>query len=296
VVLDLKAPKEHADKKSGQASSHQLVDLAHASIVRKVAGSPSVQRTRHRYGPQRAQTGDLWHPGLGGDMPVVMLIHGGFWRSIYTKKLMERLASAAVREGWAAWNIEYRRVGIFGGGGGWPETFEDVALALEFISTLEGCDRLRVALCGHSAGGTLALWGVANASTSSSTTTVQPRGVIALAPIADLERAAALSIGNGAVQRLLSGSPLEHPTRYEAASPVALLPFDAPQLIIHPSADTTIPVTLSERYAAQARASGCEVEFVSTIKSTHRQLIDPTSAGWPLIRGALSTWFDSSTM
>ena len=60
-------------------------------------------------------------------------------------------------QGWIAYNIEYRRVGPFGGGG-WPRTFEDVSDAIDAVDQVEGVDRQRVATCGHSAGGQLALW------------------------------------------------------------------------------------------------------------------------------------------
>ncbi len=81
-----------------------------------------VRRTRHRYGARRSQVGDLWLPEHSGAdrLPVVVLIPGGYWRSPYTKTLMSGLARAVVARGWAAWNIEYRRMGPFGGGGGWP--------------------------------------------------------------------------------------------------------------------------------------------------------------------------------
>ena len=44
----------------------------------------------------------------------MVLIHGGFWRSVYTKSLMSPLARDVAARGWAAWNIEYRRVGGLG--------------------------------------------------------------------------------------------------------------------------------------------------------------------------------------
>ena len=58
--------------------------------------------------------------------------------------------------GFAAWNIEYRRVGQ--PGGGWPGMFEDVSAAIDHLADVEQVDASRVATCGHSAGGHLALW------------------------------------------------------------------------------------------------------------------------------------------
>ena len=117
-----------------------------------------MNKTMLRYGPDRAQVAELWRPG-GPDRapPVVALIHGGFWRQIYSKRLMHGMAEAVVAHGWVAYNIEYRRVGTFGHGG-WPATFDDVSDAIEALDAVDGIDQRRVATCGHSAGGHLGLW------------------------------------------------------------------------------------------------------------------------------------------
>ncbi len=99
-------------------------------------------------------SGRTRHPGR-------VLIHGGYWRSIYTKALMNGLARATVERGWAAWNIEYRRVGLLGGGGGWPLTFDDISRAVDHVERLPGVDARRLVTCGHSVGGCFALWAAA---------------------------------------------------------------------------------------------------------------------------------------
>ena len=116
-----------------------------------------VNHTVVRYGSHHGQRADLWRPMCDREVPVVVLIHGGFWRQLYTKRLMHGLARVMLDQGWAAYNIEYRRVGPFGQGG-WPETFEDVSDAIDALADLEGIDRSRIVTCGHSAGGHLALW------------------------------------------------------------------------------------------------------------------------------------------
>src|SRR5580692_2376175 len=107
-------------------------------------------RATIHYGAHHSQVGDLWRPvDSTGDLPLVILIHGGFWRSQFTKTLMSRLARAVAERGWAAWNIEYRRVGLLGGGGGWPQTFEDVADAIDHVASFPAIDTGRVVTCGH---------------------------------------------------------------------------------------------------------------------------------------------------
>ncbi len=100
------------------------------------------KQTTIRYGPHRSNVGDLWLPAEGASRPpVVVLIHGGFWRAVYTKRLMNGLAKALVKRGWAAWNIEYRRLGFLGGDGGWPHTLDDVAAAIDHIACHRWCRR-----------------------------------------------------------------------------------------------------------------------------------------------------------
>src|SRR6478752_3173821 len=105
------------------------------------------------YGPARSHRADLLLPTGTGPFPVVVLVHGGFWRRPYGRRLMVGLARDVVQHGWAAWNIEYRRVGQQGGG--WPGTLEDVAAAADAVAGFEEVDASRVATAGHSAGGHL---------------------------------------------------------------------------------------------------------------------------------------------
>src|SRR5690349_6963632 len=108
---------------------------------------------RHRYGPHPHQFGDLYVPDGGGPFPVAVVLHGGFWRELRTLELTDDLARDLARRGWAAWNVEYRRVGP-GSGGGWPVTLEDVGAAIDAVQTFDApLDVGRVVAIGHSAGG-----------------------------------------------------------------------------------------------------------------------------------------------
>ena len=89
--------------------------------------------------------------------PVVLLVHGGFRQARYTKQLMTALAADVVGRGWAAWNIEYHRLGT-PLPGGWPATFDDVAAAVDHLGRRAAdhpLDLSRVVTVGHSAGGHL---------------------------------------------------------------------------------------------------------------------------------------------
>lgn len=228
-----------------------------------------------RYGPHRGQTAELWLPSGSVAPPVLALLHGGFWRQTYTKRLMHGLAKLAVTSGWAAYNIEYRRVGP-GGSGGWPHTFDDVSAAIDSLDRHVDLGPQGVVACGHSAGGHLALWAAGPRTTSraaSVTHRVPVRAVISLAGIPDLAASHRLGLGGGAVTSLMGGSPEEHPERYQLASPAALLPLGVPQFLIHGHEDTIVPASLSEDYVSRAVARGDDAGFIPLAGASHLDMI-----------------------
>jgi acetyl esterase/lipase len=248
-----------------------------------------------RYGPGRAQVAEVWRPGAasgaGDAVPVVVLIHGGFWRQQYTKGLMHRLARAVTNRGWVAYNIEYRRVGRFGRGG-WPETFEDVSDAIDALEGIDGVDLGRVATCGHSAGGHLALWATSSRSTGDgdrAAGAVEVTAGASLAGVVDLVAAARQLVGRGAVQALMGGGPDEVPERYRLGSPAALLPVGKPQLLLHGLADDSVPPALSEHYVETAARLGDPAVYLPLPGVGHMEMI--TGRGVPFEE--LTAWLDS---
>jgi len=113
------------------------------------------------------------------------------------------------------------------------------------------------------------------------------RGVVGLAPIADLARGAAEHVCGEAVPGLLGGSPAQRPERYSIASPFALLPLGVPQEIVHGRADRIVPVALSEAYVAAAREKGDLARLVAVEGAGHFDVIAPTSKAWPLVEEAV---------
>jgi acetyl esterase/lipase len=243
----------------------------------------------HRYGPHPSQRADLYVPPGVGPHPVIVLIHGGSWQKRYGKIFTRALAGDMLRRGYAVWNIEYRRVGA---GGGWPQTFADVATAIDRLADL-GDPRLdleRVTLIGHSAGGHLALWAAGRPNLPAGAPgaldgppPVRARRVVSLAGVADLADAHRRWHG-GIVDDLMGGSPAEVPERYAAGDPMRLLALEMPALLVHGVNDPTVPVELSRGYAEAARAAGGEVELVEIDGEVgHRTHLDPRSAAWAAV-------------
>jgi acetyl esterase/lipase len=250
-----------------------------------------------RYGPDRAQVAEVWRPrDEDRALPVVALIHGGFWRQIYTKRLMHRLAEAVVTRGWVAYNIEYRRVGAFGRGG-WPATFDDVSEAIEALAAVDGIDQRRVATCGHSAGGPLALWAGSSRTTGSPCPrplSVRVCAAVSLAGVVDLAAAARSTVGNGAVTAFMGGSPADVPDRYALGSPASLLPLGTPQFLPHGLADRTVPASLSADFVESARSLGDQAEYVPLPGDGHLAMIDPGGTAFRELVARLEAVFSSS--
>jgi acetyl esterase/lipase len=230
---------------------------------------------RHRYGPHADQFGDLALPAGGGPFPLVVLLHGGFWRERHTLELMEPLARDLVGRGWATWNVEFRRVGEVSGGG-YPATLEDVAAGIDLAAALDApLDLERAVAVGHSAGGQLGLWAAARPAAA-----VRLAGVVAQAGVLDLRAAERDPDGEMAVALFMGGLAAEVPERYADASPIERLPIGVPQLLVHGDADVRVPVDTSRRYAEAARAAGDEVELVERPGEDHFVHLDAAGGAW----------------
>lgn len=245
------------------------------------AGLPSPQRLT--YGDHDDAFGDLWLPSGGsGPFPAVVLVHGGFWRAQFALDLMDGLASSIAAAGWAAWNIEYRRVGA---GGGYPETFDDVAAAVDHLAGADlPVDLDRVAIVGHSAGGHLAAWAASRGSlvpgTDWADPLVRPGLAVPQAGVLDLVDCAERAVGGTACPDLVGGGPDEVPERYARTSPALLLPTDATVVAVHGTADTIVPLRQSERYVAAVEAAGGRASLRTVDGADHFDVIDPDHEAW----------------
>lgn len=253
---------------------------------------PPVAHQRLAYGEDPLQFGDLRLPAGAGPHPLAIAIHGGYWRNRYDLVHLGHLCAALSDAGIATFNLEYRRVGD--DGGGFPGTLLDVAAGTRWIidhASEIGIDPERVVVIGHSAGGHLASWLGSLASVpSSSPIAAEPlplRGVVSLAGVLDLEEAWTRHLSNDAVVELLGGTSDEVPDRYMAASPLALLPVNTPQVLIHGDTDDLVPLAIAEHYHARALATGSPCELITLPGADHFAVIDPSSDAWSAVLAAV---------
>lgn len=235
-------------------------------LSRPAAPPDSVQR----YGAEADHLVDLWTGDeRATDRPLVVLVHGGFWRPEYDRTHLHPLAGAIAAAGWSVASIEYRR------DPGRPDhTVDDVRTALANLPALAtglNTDGT-ILLSGHSAGGHLALW-AASCCTGL-------RGTVALAPVADLGLAERLNLDDGAVSDFLGVAAATRPD----LDPVHLQDPLAPVTILHGTEDTLVPLDLSAAYAAAHPAT----RLVPVKGGAHYEVIDPESIAWPLLLAALT--------
>jgi acetyl esterase/lipase len=203
--------------------------------------------------------------------PLLILIHGGFWRPDIDRRHMRPMAEALAAQGWTVALPEYARV---------PQNpapmLADLAVILTQSTHSIAHHNGGVILVGHSAGGHLALWATA--------ARICPTlvGTLALAPVADLLLAHELGLGSGAVLRFLGCEPVSRPD----LDPRQMLSPVTPTTIVHGSDDVTVPPIISESYVA----AHSTVPLIRVAGAGHYALIDPQAPAWSSVATQLARW------
>jgi len=213
------------------------------------------------YGPDPDQVLDLWPDGAPG-RPLVVLVHGGFWRPSFDRVHTRPMAAALHATGWPVASLEYRRPP------GDPDaTATDVAEGLRAAVAQAGDPG--VVAVGHSAGGHLVLL-----------TGSVAVGVVALAPVADLALAEQMDLGDGAVRAHLGG-PAD---RFRHLDPARLPAPSTPVTIVHGDRDERVPVEISTSYVRQHPGT----RLVTVPRAEHFAVVDPWSDAWPTVVAEIS--------
>jgi len=183
--------------------------------------------------------------------PLIVLIHGGFWRPEFDRTHLSPLAQALATSGWPVALIEYRRII-----GNPDATIADIESAIVRLTGEFG----QVILIGHSAGGHLALL---------AGNRFPVVGVIALAPITDLIRAEELDLDEGAVSDFL-GAPA---TLRSDLNPIQINAPKMPVQLLHGADDLRVPIELSRNYISHMNSN--DIEFTEFPELGHFEFIDP---------------------
>ncbi|TYB63822.1 alpha/beta hydrolase fold domain-containing protein [Nonomuraea sp. PA05] len=252
---------------------------------------PAVRRVA--YGPSPEQWGDLYLPETVVKVPVVALVHGGYWRSEWAADLMEALCEDLVGRGFAVWNLEYRRPDRHG----WAATRQDVAAGLAALDGIGPAavtgpgevgdpavarhvplDLDRIAVAGHSAGAQLALRAVADGARAAV--------AVSLAGVLDLAEADRRWLSHGAVAAAL-GSASPGDAELRASSPLLRVPLGIPQIVVQGRSDDINLVDISRRYATAAHEAGDHITYLD-LPGDHQDVITPGTPIWQATAAALT--------
>lgn len=226
------------------------------------------------YGAHPENVADLWHgQGDARHRPLVIMIHGGFWRPEYDRTHTFPLCAAMADAGWTIAAIEYRRIP------GQPDaTADDVRAAMANVPKLATHHDGRVVVIGHSAGGHLCLYAAAALASPSIV------GVIALAPAADLQLVEQLNLDDGAARDFLGVAAADRPDLDPARQPS----IGAPTVIIHGIDDAIVPIAVSRGYVGKHPSA--KLRLVE--RCGHFALIDPVSSAWSEVLSELKRLSD----
>jgi acetyl esterase/lipase len=306
LALGAAAPLGRASKAAAQAEPKQSTSPGAAA---RLMTPQDLDALPHRapdrriaYGNSRQQYGELRVPAGPGPHPMAIIIHGGCFKAAYaTADYAAPIGDALKDQGIASWNIEYRRLGD--PGGGWPGTYRDVGRAVDYLRTLAkpyNLDLARVVVVGHSAGGHLAMWaaGRSRVPKQSALYTANPlpiRGAVDLAGPLDLSAHIAEYEGlcrDSVITSLMGGTPATRPERYAQASPIKLLPYGLPQVLVLGTYEDFVPMPLMRAYADAARRAGDSVRVVHVRGAGHFEIASPRSYAWPPVLRAIRALLD----
>jgi acetyl esterase/lipase len=217
------------------------------------------------YGPLPEHVIDLrlprGRPATALPAPLIVLVHGGFWRPSYDRSHLGPSAD-------------------------WTGPFDDIARAFDQVDAIageHGADPAQATWAGHSAGGHLVLWAAARPGLPAGSPWRGPctaSQVVSLAGCNSLRLCAEWNLDGGAVRALMGGPPGDAPERYAVADPAALPQPAVPVTLVHGTADDRVPVAMSRLTSA-----GRLIEIPG---AGHFDLIDPASGAWPLVLAALA--------
>ena len=202
-----------------------------------------------------------------GPSAAVILVHGGGWSQGSKANGIEPLAGALAEAGIAWFSIDYRLAPKHV----YPAQVEDVAAAVRFVADNADrfrVDRKRIFLAGFSAGGHLA------ALTAMSTKAGRElAGVMSFYGRMDLVRGYETpGPAVAAIRGLLGLAPDAkpgHPLLREASPILHIRPDLPPFLLVHGTADDTVPVEDSRRMCSALQRAGVACAFLPIEGGNH---------------------------
>lgn len=218
---------------------------------------------------------DAYVPEGAGPFPAVILVHGGGWTTGdknggARKGFMYPMHAPLEKAGFAWFSINYRLAPAHR----YPACIEDVETAIRWVKanpTKYRVDPRRIALSGESAGGHLVALAAVRADASTR--------LAAIVPFYGVFDMVAMVTPDEPLRRnfvaLFNRQTFDESTRsvLREASPLTHVKAGLPPfLLVHGTADATVPLAQSERMLARLREVGVPCELQTVPNGAHGML------------------------
>jgi len=257
----------------------------------------NLPNARIRYGESSpVQYADLRLPSVPAPatgFPTIIFVHGGGWLADWTNDYAAPLMEALTEQGFATWNIEFRRIG--NRNGGYPEIFRDVGLAADHLREVAKTHPIntdQVVALGHSTGGHLALWlagrrNIPSGGILSSPDPLTLKGVVSLGGVNDLRHSLEMGGRFDILELLGASTPSDAAELFAETSPACLLPFGVPQVLIVGSLEDGWRREMTKAYAQTASKANDHVRLVEPDGLDHFDVVDVVGPAVSLITGEI---------
>lgn len=231
-------------------------------------------------GADREETADIYSPLQmpKEKLPAIIVIHGGGFNDGDKARPREiNIVSNLVPQGYVCMSINYclrKKKGDVT----WPQSVYDAKAAVRWLR--KNAERLqidpdRIGVIGCSAGGNLAAM-LALTQPKDGFDMKEPNGEFSSAVNCAMDFYGAVKLMEYHDMKMFNKTRAEAPELYEKGSPVNYAHKNAaPMLIVHGTADATVPVTQSEALDAALTKAGAEHELVIVPNAPHTFNLQP---------------------
>lgn len=253
------------------ASSLLVASMAAAVEVR-------IDKDIDYLGADRAEKADVYAPAEiapGAKLPGIVIIHGGgFTGGDKGAAREQNIGNTLASHGYVCISINYALAKV--GHPTWPQNVQDCKRAVQFLrknAEKYHIDPDHIGVIGGSAGGHLtAMLGMTGSEAG-----LDPTGPDA--GISCRVQAIVPMYGPATLKKttvMLPGTPEQIPELYKLASPASHASADdPPALILHGTADKTVPYSESEDLAAAMKQAGIEHQLVLIEGAPHTFHLQP---------------------
>lgn len=229
----------------------------------------------------RSEKADLYSPlnkTPDNRVPAIVVIHGGGFNDGEKSRPREiNISTTLALNGYLAMSIDYR-LRKSQGQVTWPQSLYDAKTAVRWLkknATQLGIDPERIGVIGCSAGGNLA----AMLATTGPTDGLEPTDCyqdFSASVRCAIDFYGAVDLINYHDMKMFAKTREEAPDLYKKASPITYVDAkDAPMLIVHGTADQTVPLSQSETLAAAFKAANVEHELIVIPDAPHTFDLQP---------------------